>query len=394
MSNLRRVAISLELEWPYARHVNIFSGTQRYAQECGRWECVIDEFAYESMRGSTKKKPVYDGIIARVSSQLAEEVRRCRVPTVNVWYNSPVVGLPRVFPDFTEVGKLAAEHLLGLGLRRFGCMSPIGDQADALEIDSYHAVLRDAGCHCECVRVPINYISELNGWKRFQTIMRQWMAKWQPPMGVYVSNTGVTARSVVTECHKRGLRVPEDVALIAGLIEPILCLNPAPSLTTVAIPYEEIGYQAARMLDQLMDGSRAPSAPLLIKPAGVLARQSTNCLAVDDETVAAALHYLLANSHREISIDHLAKAAHSSRRTLERKFTAVLGRSIASEIRRLRVECAKRHLADPNIRVKQAAVMSGFANEQRLYEAFLQQEGISPSQYRAERGVLRWQPKS
>ena len=41
----RRVAIMLDLQWPYKRHAAIFAGTQRYAEEQG-WYSIIDEFAH------------------------------------------------------------------------------------------------------------------------------------------------------------------------------------------------------------------------------------------------------------------------------------------------------------------------------------------------------------
>jgi len=43
MPKIRRVALSLGLDWPYKRHTGAFAGAQRYAKEQGR-ETVIDEF--------------------------------------------------------------------------------------------------------------------------------------------------------------------------------------------------------------------------------------------------------------------------------------------------------------------------------------------------------------
>jgi len=169
-----------------------------------------------------------------------------------------------------------------------------------------------------------------------------------------VAFNDMTSRHLVSQRHKRGLHVPDDMALVAGITEPMLCLHPAPSLTSIEVPYEEIGYQAAR--------------------------QSTNFLAVADPLVAAVLQYLVASSHRRISVPEVTTAVHASRRTLERRFVAALGRSPAQEIRRLRMERAKRHLIDSPLPVKTIAHMAGFANEQRLYEAFQQYEGTSPSQ--------------
>ena len=44
----RRVALMLELKWPYKRHVGVFAGTQRYAQQQG-WDSIIDEYVAENL---------------------------------------------------------------------------------------------------------------------------------------------------------------------------------------------------------------------------------------------------------------------------------------------------------------------------------------------------------
>jgi LacI family transcriptional regulator len=390
MPKLRRVALMLELNWPFDRHRVVFVGTQRYAQECGRWQCVIDEITDETLRTSRKGFPPYDGVISRAPVRLAEESRRCGVPLVNVWYSSPAKGAPAVYPDFAAAGRLAAEHLLGLGLRQFACLSASRERAFVLMASAFQAEVRAAGCNSQVINIPWQTAPRgTASWLRFQEVLGRSIESWTPPIGVYVALNDMTARHVVIQCSNRGLRVPEDVALVAGINEPMLCLHPAPSLTSIAIPYEEIGYQAAKMLDALMDGRRPPAEPLLLPPVGLAARQSTNCLAVEDPTVAAALQFLVANSHRKIGVPELAAAIHTSRRTLERRFVATIGRTPAQEIRRLRIERAKRHLTDSNVPIKTVAHMVGFANGQQLYDAFRQYEGMSPAQYRAARGVGR-----
>ena len=49
MPKTRRVAVMLDLEWPYKRHAGIFAGTQQYAQEKG-WESTVDEYADDRLR--------------------------------------------------------------------------------------------------------------------------------------------------------------------------------------------------------------------------------------------------------------------------------------------------------------------------------------------------------
>ena len=83
----RRVAISIEMDWGYKRHVEVYAGCQSYADEAG-WDCCIDPAPDRTMRPGSEH-PGYDGVIARVSHQLAKAARQSDVPIVNVWLNSP-----------------------------------------------------------------------------------------------------------------------------------------------------------------------------------------------------------------------------------------------------------------------------------------------------------------
>src|SRR5688572_16697325 len=103
----KRIAIRLELEWPYRRHCDVYAGAQQYAQECGNWDCVLDEYVAATLKHGSARRPAYDGIIARVTPELAQQAQRCRVPIVNVWRNSPVGDdLPGVYPDAPLMGKM------------------------------------------------------------------------------------------------------------------------------------------------------------------------------------------------------------------------------------------------------------------------------------------------
>ena len=86
--HLRRVAIGIDLEWPFKHHVGVVSGIMEYARERG-WDCVLAPFP-----GGT-----FDGLIGRVTREMAAFVRRARIPAVNVWVDSPDTALPRVVPD-------------------------------------------------------------------------------------------------------------------------------------------------------------------------------------------------------------------------------------------------------------------------------------------------------
>jgi LacI family transcriptional regulator len=366
MPKTKRIGLMLDLDWPFERHLSVFAGTQRYAQEVGRWECVVNEAIPETLRKA--RQPVYDGVIARATRELADAAKRRGLPVVNTWFDSPARELPLVSPDFEAVGRMAAEHLLTIGLRRFVVLAVKGHRAEEAQARAFAETVRDGGGTCEAIAAPRSYTSRADIRRRFHQTLPPALATWRPPIGVYIATPGMLGRHIAHEARQQGLRIPEDVAIIAGINEAMLCNHPAPSLTSIEASYEEVGYQAARLLDEWMRGARPQSCS--IAPRRVIARQSTDFMAVADPLVSASLQYLAAHVHKPIRVADIARAVHTSRRTLERRFQAALGRTIASEIRRLRIERAKRYLLDTSQPIKSIARLTGFSSKERLYEAF------------------------
>jgi LacI family transcriptional regulator len=136
------------------------------------------------------------------------------------------------------------------------------------------------------------------------------------------------------------------------------------------------------MLNRMMTGKTLMVPHQLVAPTGVIPRNSTDFVAVDDPLVAAALRYISANISRVIDVPDVCRQVVTGRRTLERRFRSVLGRSIGDEIRRLRLERAKRDLAQREVSLKQVARNAGFRDAKRLHEAFRSALGESPSSYR------------
>jgi len=391
----------LELEWPYKRHVGILTGTLQYAQKQG-WESIIDEYADDSLparpaKSNRAKTGPYDGVIARATRKLAQRAARGGVPVVNVWLSSPVwKSLPGVFPDCSALGHLRVEHLLARGFRRFAALTCEGDRVQDIELNAFVSRLDELSYPCTIAKVPLDNADTVQQWRKTERTIAAWMDGWRPPIGVFVGaeNDG---RMVAQMCHNRGLRVPEDVAIITGQNEETFCEQLRPTLTSVELGYERIGYEAARLLNRLMDekdhgkkqrretGENKAPEHILLPPQGLVVRESTDFFAVDNEVVAAALGFIAAQSHRPIVPKDVAHAVATEQRTLRRRFSKYLGRSIAAEIRRVRIERAKRELTQTDQSIATIARNVGFGESMRMYEVFRRELGVTPSEYRKQR---------
>ena len=120
----------------------------------------------------------------------------------------------------------------------------------------------------------------------------------------------------------------------------------------------------------------------MVQPLALVPRDSTDLYAANDPLVSRALRFIAENSHHRIEVKDVVTAAATNRRGLERKFRDSLGRTIASEITRLRLERAKRRMAETDVPMKDIALDAGFRNADHFYKVFMRVEGVPPSVYR------------
>jgi LacI family transcriptional regulator len=406
MPHGRRVGIALDIQLLFKHHTEVFAGVQHYADEAG-WTTVIDNWPEETLDRGKRGKPAYDGIIARVTPErmpLVEMAAATGVPVVNVMCGSPAFArLPGVFPDYAGVGRMQAEHLLGRGVRNFAFVGIQRRRPDELQRGGFKAAVEAGGHEVSEFDLPDSWDDDRELFRQTRTRILAWMNTWKTPVGL-ASSTDDVVRYVAQLCHDRGWRVPQDVALIGNRNEEHLCEKPRPALSSVEIGFDRIGCEAARLLDLLMSrakprggrgrksaGASDQSAPehVILPPVGIVARDSTDSFATDDPLVAEAQAFIAEHCHTPIDVNHVALAIMVSTKTLQNHFARSLGTGVGQEIRRARVERAKRELAGSDISIDEVAKRAGFTSNARLCEVFRRDVGMSPREYRRVRKPQR-----
>ena len=378
-----RIAISLELDQGFKRHQESYAGCHQYADTAG-WHCTIEP-AIDRVLTESKGSTPFDGILARATPEIAKAARKKNIPLVNIWLNSPVQELPSVFPDFEGSGVLAAEHLLARGFRHLAYLGYRSDIDSRLQSEGMRKVTRRENCNLTTHRFSRTSMEgPARGWQPFVTGIQSWIESWQLPIGVLVCND-VFCRYLIDICRSKGLHVSQEVSIIGTYNESEICNAPPPSLTSIDMNCSQVGYRAAALLDRLMNGAKPPLDPIMVAPAELLPRQSTDLLAADDPAVTKALRFIADNTHDRIRVTDVVSAVNTNRRSLEKRFRQSLNRSIADEINRLRLERAKRQLIGTKASLKDIAADTGFRNSDHFSKVFSRIEGISPSQFRSER---------
>jgi LacI family transcriptional regulator len=303
---------------------------------------------------------------------------------VNVsWSHIPSLPIPRVISDEESVGRLAAQHLAGLGFRRFAyCGLPRQTSyVDRVE-PAYLDELKRMG-HSVVVFKPPRLSSA--AWK-FVTVsnLRRWLRGLAKPIGILTWEPE-RGRIIMEACRAEKIVIPDEVAVVTTADDELYCRISHPPLSAVDERPREIGYRAAELLAKLIAGRRPPAGPILIPPQRVISRLSTEVIAIDDSAVASAVRFIRQHYLKPITVRDVVAAVAISRRALELRFQAALGRSPAAEIRRVRLSRAAELVADTDWPISQIVKETGFGSVEVFDRVFRRELGQTPSDYRHTR---------
>jgi LacI family transcriptional regulator len=379
MEKVRRIALLLGQDIGYCREV--LRGVQQYAVHRRRWVFRDAPPEIDTLQPLCEWRP--HGIIGLLFHQnVADALAGLKIPLVNTTSTLSAWNIPLVEADHHAVGRMAADYFLGKGYRNFGFFGSAWTHVSRTREAGFRDRLAEAGftlatCHAEYLpRPPVGA-----SWRHVDDQVERWLRTLPKPVAILGSND-VPARDLADVCRQLDLKVPQEVALLGVDNDELECGLTWPSLSSIELPAQRIGYEAARVLDDLMRGKKAPAKPLFLPPVRVVTRQSTDTLAVENAVVAAALDYIRRNLNKEFTVDDIAAGAGVGRRDLERKFRAALDRSVLDEVRTARVDRVRQLLADTELSMAAIAQRAGFSGSRRMAVVFRESTGATPRQYR------------
>ena len=380
MTDTRRVAVLVDTSTTWGREV--IAGIHRYSRGKHGWQLFVEPRGVEQRRWLP---PGWkgDGVIARVGfSDLAKRLRALKLPVVNVSGIALArVDFPRVVSDQVAAAGMAAGHLMDRGFKHFAYFSLLGLEYVAEHQQAFVDSLRLEGHGCEVYAVQPQLGAEPD-WNLDMKRLGKWLSGLPKPLAVFTWNSS-SARELIYACMHAGLAVPEEVAVLSGSDDDLFCeVTPVP-ISAVQLGCEQIGYRAAEELDEMMNiPGHVPAGDVLIPPQGVVDRRSTDTLAVEDPAMVKALRFIRENPARVMQVDDVARHAGLCRRALELRFQQLLGRSPASEIRRVRMDRAIELLQRTTLSVATVAERSGFSSPEYMASVFRAHLGTTPLHYR------------
>jgi LacI family transcriptional regulator len=394
----------------------LFRGIARFAQHYGSWvflpfweqgdmakamplEVDLETIRSKNSRNKSKsiaqvfKRLEVTGVIGRlVSSEIIEAIFGLNLPTIGMDLSDGQLAdrrflhrISEIRPDAHKVGRMAADHLLERGFRRFGfCGHPKAPNWSRMRSEGFRERLQEAGFDCDFYKPP--QTRSVPFWHQEYPMVKSWLESLHKPVGVMACND-IRGRQVIEACALGAMHVPNDVAVIGADEDSLISELSNPPLSSIALNGEQGGYRAAELLHQMMLGEVKARQCILVEPLWVTPRLSTDVIAIEDRDVARAVHYIRENARRPIRILDIVDHLGVSRRALEIRFHRSLGWSIREEIERVRIEFAKQLLAETDLPVWKIAENTGFSGEDYLGKVFRRVADTTLAQYRRDHRV-------
>jgi len=382
MGKTHRVAVLLGTDRQY--HRGVLQGAATYARLHGPWELEAEP-TWAGGQLPLRELRHMDGAMLMIANRRQIQLlRRWNLPFINMSSRySEEEALPHVSNDGTSLAKLAIEHFIERGFRHFGF-------CDLTDTSYYRRRRFEQQLAASGLRAHVFEVSfvQRDDWVmgRDRRRLESWLQQLPKPIGILAHND-LRGRHLVDACRRLGIAMPDEVAVLGVDNELPHCEMCNPPLSSIVTDAERIGFEAAALLERLMDGDSPSCQRILIPPLGIVVRQSTDVTATTDPYVAKAVRYIRQHGCEEIDVGDVLREVTISRTALDKRFLKALGHTPHEEIRRVRLKRARELLAESDLTLEVIAGRCGFRHGEYLGAVFLQEFGQTPGDFRAQQRI-------
>lgn len=377
---IKRIALAIETSLGAGRLV--LHGVTQYTHEKANWRI------FHLPGGLMESVPDWmsdwdgDGIIARIQDEkTAHALLELGIPIVDVSGVAPDPRIPVVHVDDRKIGNMAARFLIDAGLKSFGFFGIEDNNWSKTRLEGFRKGIESVGLAVSSLETSRALEFDSKG---LHEATEAWLRGMRLPVGIMVSNDQ-HALHLLESCRELDIPVPEMASIISVDNDPSLCELPIPTLTSIRAGHSSAGYEAARLLDRLLDREDFPTSPWnLVSTAGIVERGSTDSPPVSDRTVAQGLRHIRENLAGDLTNEQIGRAAGISRTLFQRKFLKATGKTVQEFVLQSRLKKVELLMGHNQLSLAQIALSCGFRHQQYLGFIIKREMGRTPANWRAE----------
>ena len=380
--------VALLLDGSRSFDAGVLTGISQYVNLHRPWQLYRPaSTSYQRFSGLSEvswrvlKKLQPDGVVMHESS-ITKQLLQSGVPTVVIPISDDTHGAYLLTNDNVSVGRTAAEYLRNLGLKHYGFIGFKNALWSIQRQDAFQHSLASHNFAAHEYLLPL--LPKENERSRLYRELTRWIKSLPKPIGVFTGNDDL-ARPVGEICNASGISVPDDIAILGVDNDRLICELSNPPLSSIPFASIRAGFEAAEMLDAVMQGKTPETKLVTAMALPVVVRRSTDMLAIDDDDVRTALRFIRENASQIIQVNDVVKATNLARRTLHNRFKACTGRSLMKEINRQRALFIASLLTETSQSISQISQKLGYMDDAHFVRFFKREMGESPGAYRRRR---------
>lgn len=331
-----------------------------------------------------------DGLLVSAASLQILGIHPAQLRRPHVFYLAPRKRAPATTVQLDEswIGRMAAEHLIARGYRHLAYFAPRDADWSQPRGDGFRA---EASAHGLTV-IESSALGHTGAVYRSHrrrgstTDLHLALQALPVPCGIFAGHD-IAACYLVQAARDLGIRVPAHLAVVGADDDPIANAAAGLALSTVRLPFREVGWQAAAMLDRKVQGKTTRN-PRPFPPIGVITRTSTHAFMTPDPLLrrAQAIVEHRRREDRRLSVTALVRELRTTDVTLAQRFRRHLRTTPAAYILQRRIEYAKELLREGRMNVEEVAATCGFHDCSYFGAVFKRVTGTTPGSWRPARG--------
>lgn len=377
---MKRIAILAETSLASGRQ--IVMGISRFLDERNDWSVFQHSGPLGAMDPTAISQWQGDGIIARIANpELLALIQAKGLPTVDVLGNVRPQAFPLVKCNDQAIGASVAKHFVENAHTNFAFIG-LGDERWSLERE---AGFKDELQDFEKAAVHTFHIQQHReqGHPVGDNLdsVKAWLADLRPPIGLMVASDQL-APIVFEACHQLGLAIPEHVSVVGVDNDRPFCNLCRPRLSSVEPNHELVGYRAAQILEQLINGETLDQQVIEVNLHTLHPRLSSELIAINDPALLKALNYIREHACAGTSLDAIATVSGLSRSVLQRRFRQKLKRTVGEVILNEKLRTAREMLSGTELPISLVAERSGFNCQEYMNHIFKKHLHTTPRKYR------------
>ncbi len=365
----------------------ILKGLIRYSKDHGPWIFYRLPSYYKTLYGEKgviqwAKEWKADAIIARWDEDETHLLTSLNIPIILQNYKSRSDYFSNLTGDYIGTGEMAAHFFIKRRYQNFAFYGNKGVIWSQERAEGFRKEIEKAGG---------NYYyfesENLDGeqWSNSYLQLDNWLLSLPKPIALFACDDSFALR-VSEICKINNIAIPDEIALLGVDNDELICNLSDPTISSIVLDVEKGGYEAGRLMDQLIHHQREEPFNIVIRPTRFELRKSTEKYNITNEYILQVVHYIEKHFTSEINIEELTRLVPLSRRNLEVKFKNEMGTTIYQFILNCRIDYFTHLLLTTNRPLFDLSIDAGFSDYKNISRLFKRKKGCTPSEYRKKFG--------